>query len=99
MPDGTIRKVRSGTTGGFATGMVHQKYCDVIAAFSQAGSSTTYYCDEFQPSAAASRVVFRSNSNANPNGGVSYANCCNDSSYASANNGSRLGNNLNEFGR
>ncbi len=42
MPDGTVRKVRSGTTGGFATGMVHQKYCDVIAAFSQAGSSTTY---------------------------------------------------------
>ena len=90
MPDGTIRKVRSGTTGGFATGMVHQKYCDVIAAFSQAGSSTTYYCDEFQPSAAASRVVFRSDSYANPYGGVSYAYCGYDSSYASAIYGSRL---------
>nr|DAE36061.1 MAG TPA: hypothetical protein [Caudoviricetes sp.] len=44
-------------------------------------------------------MVFRSNNNANPNGGVSYANCGNDSSNASANNGSRLGNNLNEFGR
>lgn len=90
MPDGTVRKVRSGTTGGFATGMVHQKYCDVIAAFSQAGSSTTYYCDEFQPSAAASRVVFRSHSHASPYGGVSCANCGYDSSYASAFYGSRL---------
>lgn len=42
-------------------------------------------------------MVFRSNNNANPNGGVAYANCGNDSSYASANNGSRLGNNLEEI--
>ena len=90
MPDGTVRKVRSGVTGGFATGMVHQKYCDIIGAFSQAGSSTTYYCDEFTPSSAASRVVFRSNHYATPAGGVSYAYCGNDSSYASAYFGSRL---------
>lgn len=37
-----------------------------------------------------SRVVFRSNHYAYPFGGVSYANCGDDSSYASANIGSRL---------
>ena len=37
-----------------------------------------------------SRVVYRSNNNANSNGGVSYANANNDSSNTNANIGSRL---------
>ena len=37
-----------------------------------------------------SRVVYRSNNNANSNGGVSYANAHNDSSYAYTHIGSRL---------
>ena len=42
----------------------------------------------------AGRVVYRSNNNANANGGVSYANANNDASNTNANVGSRL-NNLN----
>ena len=39
------------------------------------------------------RVVYRSNNNANANGGVSYANSNNDSANVNANIGSRLANN------
>lgn len=39
------------------------------------------------------RVVFRSNNNANANGGVAYANANNDSANVNANIGSRLANN------
>ena len=60
MPDGSTRKVKTGTSGGYLTGVVHQKYMDVVCAMTQQGSSTTYYCDEFIPSSAAGRVVFRS---------------------------------------
>ena len=38
-------------------------------------------------------VVYRSNNNANANGGVSYANANNDSSNANTNIGCRLANN------
>jgi len=40
-----------------------------------------------------SRVVYRSNNNANANGGVSYSNANNDASNSNANVGSRLNNN------
>lgn len=46
-----------------------------------------------------SRVVYRSNNNANSNGGVSYANANNDSSNTNTNIGSRLANNQNKFNR
>lgn len=39
------------------------------------------------------RVVYRSNNNANPNGGVANANANNDSANVNANIGSRLANN------
>lgn len=45
MPDGSTRKVKSGTVDGYCTGMYHQKYMDVVGVNSQKGSSTTYYCD------------------------------------------------------
>ena len=89
MPDGTTRKVKSTSVGGFMTAVVHQKWMDIVSA-AGAGSSTTYYCDEFVPSGSTGRVVYRSNSDANANAGVGRAYCGYDSSNASATIGSRL---------
>lgn len=89
MPDGTTRKVKSTTTSGYMTAVVHQKWMDIVSA-AGAGSSTTYYCDEFVPSSAAGRVVYRSNNYAYANAGVGRAYCGYDSSYTSASIGSRL---------
>ena len=90
MPDGSTRKVKSGTVSGYCTGMYHQKYMDIVGVHSQKGSSTTYYCDEFNVSNAANRVVCRSYSYSAANGGVSCANCGSDSSSSSPLIGSRL---------
>ena len=89
MPDGTTRKVKSTSVGGFMTAVVHQKWMDIVSA-AGAGSSTTYYCDEFVPSGSTGRVVSRSNVNASASAGVGRAYCGYDSSYASASVGSRL---------
>ena len=98
MPDGSTRKVKSGTVDGYCTGMCHQKYMDVVGVNSQKGSSTTYYCDVFTSSGTANRVVCRSAYNYSyANGGVSYANCGNDSSSTNTNIGSRLGINQKEI--
>lgn len=97
MPDGSTRKVKSGTVSGYCTGMYHQKYMDIVGVHSQKGSSTTYYCDEFNVSNAANRVVCRSHNFSYAYGGVSYASCGNDSSSAFANIGSRLGINQKEI--
>ena len=90
MPDGSTRKVKSGTVSGYCTGMYHQKYMDIVGVHSQKGSSTTYYCDEFNVSNAANRVVCRSSSNSYAYGGVSCAFCGYDSSSSFAYIGSRL---------
>ena len=90
MPDGSTRKVKSGTVSGYCTGMYHQKYMDIVGVHSQKGSSTTYYCDEFNVSNAANRVVCRSYNNSNAGGGVSCAHCGSDSSSADTLIGSRL---------
>lgn len=90
MPDGSTRKVKSGTVSGYCTGMYHQKYMDIVGVHSQKGSSTTYYCDEFNVSNAANRVVCRSSNNSGASGGVSYAYCGSDSSSTYASIGSRL---------
>lgn len=90
MPDGSTRKVKSGTVGGYCTGMYHQKYMDIVGVHSQKGSSTTYYCDEFNVSNSANRVVCRSYNFSNANGGVSFAYCGYDSSSTSTSIGSRL---------
>ena len=90
MPDGSTRKVKSGTVSGYCTGMYHQKYMDIVGVHSQKGSSTTCYCDEFNVSNAANRVVCRSNSNSYASGGVSFANCGYDSSSTVTIIGSRL---------
>ena len=90
MPDGSTRKVKSGTVSGYCTGMYHQKYMDIVGVHSQKGSSTTYYCDEFNVSNAANRVVCRSSSYSYAFGGVSCAGCGYDSSSTYASIGSRL---------
>lgn len=90
MPDGSTRKVKSGTVSGYCTGMYHQKYMDIVGVHSQKGSSTTYYCDEFNVSNAANRVVCRSYSYSYAVGGVSFAYCGIDSSSSSTYIGSRL---------
>lgn len=90
MPDGSTRKVKSGTVSGYCTGMYHQKYMDIVGVHSQKGSSTTYYCDEFNVSNAANRVVCRSCNNSVAYGGVSFAFCGNDSSSSFTFIGSRL---------
>ena len=90
MPDGSTRKVKSGTVSGYCTGMYHQKYMDIVGVHSQKGSSTTYYCDEFNVSNAANRVVCRSYNYSNAFGGVSCAFCGIDSSSTSTLIGSRL---------
>ena len=89
MPDGTTRKVKSTTTSGYMTAVVHQKWMDIVSA-AGAGSSTTYYCDEFVPSGSTGRVVFRSSNGANATAGVGRAYCGYDSSYTNASIGSRL---------
>ena len=90
MPDGSTRKVKSGTVSGYCTGMYHQKYMDIVGVHSQKGSSTTYYCDEFNVSNTANRVVCRSYNYSDAFGGVSCANCGYDSSSSSTLIGSRL---------
>ena len=90
MPDGSTRKVKSGTVSGYCTGMYHQKYMDIVGVHSQKGSSTTYYCDEFNVSNAANRVVCRSCGCSYAYGGVSFAACGHVSSSSYAFIGSRL---------
>jgi hypothetical protein len=90
MPDGSTRKVKSGTVDGYCTGMYHQKYMDIVGVHSQKGSSTTYYCDIFTPSGTANRVVCRSIHSSGAVGGVSFAYCGNDSSSTNTYIGSRL---------
>ena len=63
---------------------------DIVGVHSQKGSSTTYYCDEFNVSNAANRVVCRSSYSSYAYGGVSCAYCGYDSSSANTNIGSRL---------
>ena len=90
MPDGSTRKVKSGTVDGYCTGMYHQKYMDVVGVNSQKGSSTTYYCDVFTSSGTANRVVCRSSNYSYAYGGVSCASCGYDSSSTDTYIGSRL---------
>ena len=90
MPDGAMRKVKASATSGYITGIVHQKYMDIIGAFLQAGSATTYYCDDFTSSSLTDRVAIRSIDSSLATGGVSRTYGSGNSSSASLFNGSRL---------
>ena len=91
MPDGTTRMVKGKTLNDqWITGVAHGKYMDIVPVGTANGSSSTYYCDKYYVSTAASRVVYRGYNYANAYGGVSYANTNNDASYSNTNVGSRL---------
>ena len=93
MPDGTVRWVKGKTTSDqWITGVAHGKYMDIVPVGTANGSSSTYYCDKYWISTAASRVVYRGCYNANAHGGVSYASAytASDASYSLAYVGSRL---------
>ena len=91
MPDGSIRFVKGKTSSDqWIVGVAHGKYMDMVPVGSANGSSSTYYCDKYYISTAASRVVFRGCSNANAVGGVSYADAGFDASYSYSYIGSRL---------
>ena len=91
MPDGSTRFVKGKTTNDqWITGVAHGKYMDMVPVGSANGSSSTYYCDKYWISTAASRVVFRGCNSANANGGVSCAVANHDASYSYSSIGSRL---------
>lgn len=90
MPDGSTRKVQGATTGLWITAVVHGKYMDIIPAGGASGSSSTFYCDRFEFSGAASRVVFRGYYSASANGGVAYSDAFYDASGSWSSVGSRL---------
>lgn len=91
MPDGTTRMVKGKTSSDqWITGVAHGKYMDIVPVGTANGSSSTYYCDKYYVSTAASRVVYRGYYSAYPNGGVSMSNASYDSSSASTGIGSRL---------
>jgi len=91
MPDGSIRFVKGKTSSDqWIVGVAHGKYMDMVPVGSANGSSSTYYCDKYYISTAASRVVFRGYNDANAHGGVSYADASYGASYSSSNIGSRL---------
>mgnify|MGYP000102140297 FL=1 len=91
MPDGSIRFVKGKTSSDqWITGVAHGKYMDMVPVGSANGSSSTYYCDKYYISTAASRVVFRGCSYANADGGVSCADAIHDASNSYSSIGSRL---------
>ena len=91
MPDGSIRFVKGKTSSDqWIVGVAHGKYMDMVPVGSANGSSSTYYCDKYYISTAASRVVFRGYYSAYANGGVSCANAYYDASYSNSFIGSRL---------
>ena len=92
MPDGTERVVQGITVYNadiYPTHMVWGRYMDLIAA-KEGGSTSSHWFDRFYVGTGLSRVVYRSNNNANAFGGVSYAYASYDSSYTSASIGVRL---------
>lgn len=91
MPDGSTRLVQGRTSSDmWICGVAHGQHMDVVSVGTMNGSSSTYYCDKYWISTAASRVVYRGYYNANAVGGVSNANAFNDASSANTNVGSRL---------
>ena len=91
MPDGTTRMVKGKTSSDqWITGVAHGKYMDIVPVGTANGSSSTYYCDKYYVSTAATRVVCRGYNDANANGGVSSANTSVDASNSSTHVGSRL---------
>lgn len=91
MPDGGTRLVQGRTSSDmWICGVAHGQHMDVVSVGTMNGSSSTYYCDKYWISTAASRVVYRGYNSANAYGGVSHANAHYDASSTYAYVGSRL---------
>ena len=91
MPDGSTRMVQGKTASDqWICGVAHGKHMDMVPVGTMNGSSSTYYCDKYYISTAASRVVYRGCNNAYASGGVSSAAAVSDASSTSASIGSRL---------
>ena len=91
MPDGSIRFVKGKTSSDqWIVGVAHGKYMDMVPVGSANGSSSTYYCDKYYISTAASRVVSRGCYNAYAFGGVSFAHAYYGASSSDSSIGSRL---------
>ena len=90
MPDGSILWVKGMTTNGYITEVAHGKYMLLVPIGSATGSSSTYFCDYYQYSTAAGRVVYRGYNVAVAFGGVSCAGAIYDASSTYAHIGSRL---------
>lgn len=91
MPDGSTRLVQGRiSTDQWICGVSHGKHMDVVSVGTMNGSSSTYYCDKYGISSAASRVVYRGDTYTGANGGVSYVNAFYDASATHAYFGSRL---------
>lgn len=91
MPDGSERQIQGIKQQGdlYPKNVIHGRFMDIVTAQS-GGSQTSYYYDNFYQSGSTARVVYRLNSSANADGGVSYANSGNDFAYVYASIGSRL---------
>lgn len=90
MPGGGVRNVQGRKASSYIRRVVWGKYMDIISAGGAGGSSTTYYADYYTYEPSTARVVYRSRSNANVNGGVSFASAVDAASVANAVIGSRL---------
>ena len=77
------------------TGVSPSKIYFLITGFN-VDYEKSYFCIK-KVAPPISRVVYRGNNNANPNGGVSMSNANNDSSNTNTNIGSRLNNNRKEI--
>ena len=79
------------------TGVSPSKIYFLITGFN-VDYEKSYFCIQFKRwRFPISRVVYRGNNNANPNGGVSMSNANNDFSNTNTNVGSRLNNNRKEI--
>lgn len=90
--DGTTRDVQGVTTGSsvYVKKLVIGENLDVVIKSTDAATDSTGYCDVHYISTSTSRVVARSYSNSDTDGGVAYAGARYDSSGPDTGYGSRL---------
>lgn len=91
MPDGSEREIQGPKQAGdlYPKNMIHGRYMDLVVA-KPGGSTTSYYFDNCYQSGSTARVVYRGNSYAYANGGVSVAGSNYDSGFVGAGIGCRL---------
>ena len=91
LSDGSIRELQGPKQTGdlYPKCVIHGRYMDTMVAL-DGGSTSTYYYDNCYQAGSTARVVYRSNYNADANGGVSFANANYDSVSVFAHIGSRL---------